>query len=141
MGSPARCRTRRTTTTSSPRWARSSSARLADARAAGIDAGALVADPGIGFGKTAAHNLELLARLPELVARVDVPVLVGPSRKTFVANVVGDDRQARDDGTLATVVWAVDRGARIVRVHDAAGAVDAIAVLTVMGELDAEAVA
>jgi dihydropteroate synthase len=116
-------------------------ARLADARAAGIDPGALVADPGLGFGKTGAHNLELLARLPELVALVEVPVLVGSSRKTFVAKVVGDDQRARDDGTLATVVWAVDHGARIVRVHDVAAAVDALALLAVMGELDAEGVA
>ncbi len=59
--------------------------RLGSARAAGIADGALCADPGLGFGKTAAHNLELLARLGELVARVDVPVLLGPSRKAFIA--------------------------------------------------------
>jgi len=58
-----------------------------------------------------------------------------------VANVVGDDERARDDGTLATVVWAVDHGARIVRVHEVAGAVDALALLAVMDELDAAAVA
>jgi dihydropteroate synthase len=115
--------------------------RLGDARAAGIDAGALAADPGLGFGKTATHNFTLLARLPELVARVDVPFLVGPSRKSFIANVVGSDLRARDDGTLATVVWAVDRGARVVRVHDVGAAADALSVLRVMSELDAEAVA
>jgi len=115
--------------------------RLAAARAAGVHAGALCADPGLGFGKTAAHNVELLARLGELVARLDVPVLVGPSRKSFIARMLGDDLRARDDGTLATVVWAVDQGARIVRVHDAGAASDALSLLAVMDSIDAEAVA
>jgi dihydropteroate synthase len=68
-------------------------------------------------------------------------VLVGSSRKTFIARVVGDDLTARDDGTLATVVWALDQGARVVRVHDAGSAADAVRLLTVMDGLDAEAVA
>ena len=115
--SRARCSTTRTTTTSSPRSATSSLDRLDAARAAGVARPRRCAPtPGIGFGKTAAHNLELLARLDELVARVDVPVLVGPSRKAFLARVLGDDLGAdlvaRDDGTLATAVWAVDHGAR-----------------------------
>ncbi len=115
--------------------------RVARARAAGIADGALCVDPGFGFGKTAAHNLTLLARLDELVGRVDVPVLVGTSRKSFIRAVLGDGPLARDDGTLATVVWAVDRGARVVRVHDAAAARDALRLLDVMSGLDAEAVA
>jgi dihydropteroate synthase len=119
--------------------------RLAAARAAGIHTASLCADPGLGFGKTAAHNVELLARLGELVSRLDVPVLVGPSRKSFIARVLGDDLStdlvARDDGTLATVVWAVDQGARIVRVHDAGAASDALGLLAVMDSIDAEAVA
>jgi dihydropteroate synthase len=115
--------------------------RLAAARDAGIPTASLCADPGLGFGKTGAHNLELLARLGELVARVDVPVLVGPSRKSFIARVLGDDLVARDDGTLATAVWAVDHGARIVRVHDAGAAADALRLLAVMDTIDAEAVA
>jgi dihydropteroate synthase len=117
------------------------SARLERAREAGIDAAALCADPGIGFGKSSVHNLTLLARLPELVARLDAPVLVGPSRKTFIARLLGDDLVARDDGTLAVAVWAVDHGARIVRVHDAGAVADALRLLTVMDGLDAEAVA
>jgi dihydropteroate synthase len=119
--------------------------RLAAARVAGIHTASLCADPGLGFGKTAAHNVELLARLGELVARLDVPVLVGPSRKSFIARVLGDDLGtdlvARDDGTLATAVWAVDQGARIVRVHDAGAASDALGLLAVMDSIDAEAVA
>jgi dihydropteroate synthase len=115
--------------------------RLAAARDAGVHAASLCADPGLGFGKTAAHNLELLARMRELVARVDVPVLVGPSRKSFIARVLGDDVVARDDGTLATAVWAVDHGARIVRVHDAGAAADALHLLAVMDAIDADSVA
>jgi dihydropteroate synthase len=115
--------------------------RVARARDAGIDAGSLCADPGFGFGKTAAHNLALLTRLGELVERVDVPLLVGTSRKSFIGAVLGDGERARDDGTLATVVWAVDRGARVVRVHDAGAAADALRLLDVMSTLDAAAVA
>jgi dihydropteroate synthase len=111
--------------------------RLAAARHAGIHPASLCADPGLGFGKTGAHNLELLARLGELVGRLDVPVLVGPSRKSFVARVVGDDLVARDDGTLAAAVWAVDRGARVVRVHDVAAVSDALRLLAVMDGIDA----
>ena len=122
--------------------------RLGAARAAGVPTESLCADPGLGFGKTAAHNIELLARLGELVARLDVPVLVGPSRKSFIARVLGDDLGtdlgrdplARDDGTLATAVWAVDHGARIVRVHDAGAAADALGLLAVMESIDAASV-
>jgi dihydropteroate synthase len=90
-------------------------------------------DPGIGFGKTTQHNLRLLAELPALVARVDGPVLVGTSRKTFIGRLLGVDAPAaRDDGTLATVVWTLDRGARMVRVHDVRGAARAAALLAAL---------
>jgi dihydropteroate synthase len=115
--------------------------RVARARDAGIDSGSLCVDPGFGFGKTAAHNLTLLARLGELVERIEVPLLVGTSRKSFIRAVLGDGEHARDDGTVATVVWAVDRGARIVRVHDAGAAADALKLLDVMSAIDAAAVA
>jgi dihydropteroate synthase len=115
--------------------------RVARARRVGVETDALCVDPGLGFGKTASHNLELLARLDELVARVDVPVMVGPSRKAFIARLLGDDLRARDDGTLAIAVWAVDRGARVVRAHDAGAVVDALRLLTAMDAIDAEAVA
>jgi dihydropteroate synthase len=116
--------------------------RLDAARSAGIAHEALAADPGIGFGKTVAHNLTLLAHLDELVARVRVPVLVGTSRKRFlgsvlrdVAGVVGEPiPEDRDDGTLASVVWALDAGARIVRVHEPRSAARAVALLAVMLE-------
>ncbi len=123
--------------------------RLARAQDAGVAPGALCADPGLGFGKLRQHNVELLARLAELVARVEVPVLVGPSRKTFIGAVLADavgehaprPADARDDGTLATVVWAVDHGARVVRVHDAGPAADALRLLDMMCGIDAAAVA
>jgi dihydropteroate synthase len=115
--------------------------RIARARDAGVDAASLCADPGFGFGKTVAHNLALLTRLDELVERVAVPVLVGTSRKSFIRSVTGDGGHARDDGTLATVVWAVDHGARVVRVHDAGAAADALRLLDVMTAIDAAAVA
>ena len=118
--------------------------RLAAARAAGIAAAALVADPGIGFGKTVRHNLELLARLREIVARVDVPVLVGTSRKRFIGAVLGTDdghlpAADREEGTLATVVCALDRGARIVRVHEVRSAAQTVRLLEAMRAAEAAA--
>jgi dihydropteroate synthase len=115
--------------------------RLARARRAGVETRALCVDPGLGFGKTGSHNLELLVRLGELVDRVDVPLMVGPSRKAFIARLLGDDLRARDDGTLAVAVWAVGHGARVVRVHDAGALADALRLLTVVAAIDAEAAA
>jgi dihydropteroate synthase len=94
--------------------------RLAAAAGAGIDAGSVWFDPGIGFGKTTEHNLQLLRRLPELVA-LGRPVLVGTSRKGFIGKVTGEDLAGgRRMGTAATVAWAVAHGASAVRVHDVA---------------------
>ncbi len=123
--------------------------RLAVARDAGIAADALCADPGIGFGKRVGDNLDLLARLDELIARVNVPVLVGTSRKAFLGAVIADAigapkvlaPDARDDATLATAVFALDRGAAIVRVHDVRPVAEAIRLLSMMRTLDAKAVA
>jgi dihydropteroate synthase len=108
--------------------------RVAAARAAGVDAAAVAVDPGIGFGKTVRHNLDLLARFGELAQQVAVPVVVGTSRKRFIGSVLADDRGdlpvgEREEGTLASVVWALDRGARIVRVHDSRPAAQAVQLL------------
>jgi dihydropteroate synthase len=117
--------------------------RLAAAVEAGIDRSRLVADPGIGFGKTAAHNFELLAHLPELSEAVEgTPVLVGTSRKAFIGSllvpaggpVLGVEE--REEGTLATGVWALDRGAAMVRVHDVRPAVLAVRLLQALEAAD-----
>jgi dihydropteroate synthase len=104
--------------------------RLDAARAAGIAEDALMVDPGIGFGKTLDHNLTLLANLDELIAGLGVPLMVGTSRKSFLGRITGiDTPEARDDATLATVMWALERGAAMVRVHDVQGSVQVAAVL------------
>ena len=82
-------------------------------------------DPGIGFGKTAAHNLELLARLDELVA-LGRPVVIGTSRKSFLGRVTGRSIEDRLAATIATNVLAYERGARVFRVHDVAPVRDAL---------------
>ncbi|MEK7475172.1 MAG: dihydropteroate synthase [Candidatus Coatesbacteria bacterium] len=88
--------------------------------AAGISMEAVVYDPGIGFGKTVDHNLEILRRLSEFAA-LGRPLLVGPSRKAFIGKVLGDLPAAeRLEGTAAAVALAVAGGAAIVRVHDVA---------------------
>lgn len=87
------------------------------ARDAGIPLESIVVDPGIGFGKTLGHNLELLRRLPEL-GSLGYALLVGTSRKGFIGAVTGREVGDRVLGTAATVALAVAGGADIVRVHD-----------------------
>jgi len=87
------------------------------AQSQGIPREAIAVDPGIGFGKTVEHNLELLRRLPELV-ELGFPVLVGPSRKSFIGAILGLGVEERREGTLAACAVAVVRGADILRVHD-----------------------
>jgi dihydropteroate synthase len=92
--------------------------RIHAAEAAGVPADRIVVDPGIGFAKQAAHSYGVLAHLPEFARALDRPLLVGPSRKSFLRQAV-DDRPApqRDWGTAAAVTAAVLAGAHIVRVH------------------------
>jgi dihydropteroate synthase len=118
-------------------------ARVDAALAAGIDGGALLADPGLGFAKNAEQNLVLLRALPEIAARVGAPVLVGTSRKSFLAPFAGDGAEvaARDDATLATTVWAFERGAAMVRVHDVAASRRAVELLDVIERATPEGVA
>jgi dihydropteroate synthase len=101
--------------------------RMAFAVSAGIPRDRIVLDPGIGFGKTVAHNLELLRRLDELVA-VGRPVLIGSSRKSFLGRITGRDVDHRLAGTIATNVIAYTRGASIFRVHEVAPVDDALRV-------------
>ncbi|HEX6020833.1 MAG TPA: dihydropteroate synthase [Solirubrobacter sp.] len=84
-------------------------------------------DPGIGFGKTLEHNLELLARLDELTD-LGRPLVIGTSRKTFIGKLTGRDVTGRVHGTVATCVIALERGARVFRVHDVAAVNDALKV-------------
>jgi dihydropteroate synthase len=95
----------------------------------------IMLDPGIGFGKTVVHNLELLRRLGELCS-LGRPVVVGTSRKSFLAKLTGQAGGDRLAGTIATNVLALERGASVFRVHDVAPLRDALAVAaaTVSGE-------
>ena len=101
--------------------------RLRFAVARGIAEERVWLDPGIGFGKTIDHNLELLARLSELVT-LGRPLVVGTSRKSFLGTITGRPAGERVAGTLATNVLALAAGASIFRVHDVAEASDALAV-------------
>src|SRR6266511_2197535 len=87
------------------------------AEAAGVPHDSLVVDPGIGFGKRDEHNYALLDELARFT-RLGHPVLVGTSRKGFIGRALALPQHERVEGTAATVVWVVERGARIVRVHD-----------------------
>ena len=102
----------------------------------GVERSRLVVDPGLGFGKTAAHNLELIRRLPEF-AVLELPLLVGPSRKSFIRRLVKPpevkdipaDLPVVETGTQAAVAAAVIGGAHIVRVHDVAATVATVKVI------------
>jgi dihydropteroate synthase len=116
--------------------------RLDAARSAGVRADALIVDPGIGFGKTAAHNLELLARLGDIAVAVGVPLMVGTSRKGFLGPLTDTARAVdRDDATLATTVWSFTQGVRLVRVHDVASSVRAARLLDLMARATPSGVA
>jgi dihydropteroate synthase len=109
--------------------------RLAYAVDAGVREDRVWLDPGIGFGKTVDHNLELLRRLDEIVA-IGRPVVIGTSRKAFLGRLTGRAERDREAGTIATNVIAYERGARIFRVHDVRAAADAltVAAATVTGQ-------
>jgi dihydropteroate synthase len=101
--------------------------RMAFAVKAGVREERIQLDPGIGFGKTLEHNLELLRRLDELVA-LGRPIVVGTSRKSFLGKLTGRDVTDRVHATVATNVIAYERGARVFRVHDVAATRDALEV-------------
>jgi dihydropteroate synthase len=84
---------------------------------AGIEESRIILDPGIGFGKTREHNLELINRLDEIRA-LGFPVLVGPSRKSFIGFTLNLPADQRLEGTAATIAVGITRGADIIRVHD-----------------------
>ncbi len=88
-----------------------------DALAAGVPREHIIVDPGIGFGKTAGHNIEILRRLAEF-RRLPYPLLVGTSRKSFIGKITGLPVEQRVFGTAASVALAIAAGADIIRVHD-----------------------
>jgi dihydropteroate synthase len=102
--------------------------RLAFAVAEGVPEERVWLDPGIGFGKSLEHNLELLRRLDEIVA-IGRPVVIGTSRKSFLGKLAGGRSETeRLPGTIATNVLALERGATVFRVHDVAPVLDALTV-------------
>jgi len=102
-------------------------ARVTAARAAGIAADRLVLDPGFGFGKTLQHNLELLRALADL-SFDGLPMLAGISRKSMLGAITGRPADRRLPASLAAALLAVQRGAKILRVHDVAETSDALAI-------------
>ncbi|MGA2137621.1 MAG: dihydropteroate synthase [Verrucomicrobiia bacterium] len=106
--------------------------RVAFAESHGLKKSQIAVDPGIGFGKTVAHNLQILARLGEF-GSLGCPLLVGTSRKSFIGKLLGQREAGRRPGmdgrlwgTAATVAWAVAQGAQVVRVHDVAEMTDVV---------------
>lgn len=100
-------------------------ARVAECEAAGLRRERLLLDPGFGFGKTVEHNLRLLHRMARL-SELELPLLVGMSRKSMIGKVLERPVEERLPGGLALSTLAVERGARILRVHDVAPTVDAV---------------
>ncbi len=99
--------------------------RVAQCKQAGLGEDLIIVDPGFGFGKRPAHNVELLARLSQ-VAEIGVPVLVGLSRKSTLGEITGRDVTQLMPASIAAAVVAVQHGAQIVRAHDVAETVDAL---------------
>ncbi len=93
--------------------------RAAAAQSAGVSPGKILLDPGVGFGKTVEHNLQLLRDLPAF-AGLGFPLVIGTSRKRFIAKITGESAHGAPWGTAASVAWSVANGASIVRVHDVA---------------------
>jgi len=108
-------------------------ARMAACAAAGIDNCDVVLDPGFGFGKTLAHNMQLLSGLPRLAA-IGRPLLVGLSRKSLIGKLIGREVHERLPASLALAVLAAERGAAIIRTHDVAATADAVAMWTALAD-------
>ncbi len=107
--------------------------RVQACEAAGITRERLVIDPGFGFGKTLAHNLALLKHLSELVD-LNVPVLVGLSRKTMLGLLTGRDVHTREFASVAAQLAAISRGARLIRVHNVSAMRDAMSIWNAVEE-------
>ena len=103
--------------------------RMAACVAAGIAAERILLDPGFGFAKNTQHNYELFKRLPELLS-LQRPLLVGVSRKSMIGNILQQPVDQRLYGSLALAVMALERGAKILRVHDVAATMDALKIFS-----------
>ncbi|MBB1089753.1 dihydropteroate synthase [Rhodopseudomonas palustris] len=110
-------------------------ARIAAAVQAGLNLTQIVIDPGFGFGKTLAHNVQLFVHLPELAA-IGVPLLVGLSRKSMLGGITGSAVDDRLIESISAAVLAVERGARLIRVHDVAATVRALKVVAAIHAAD-----
>lgn len=106
-------------------------ARMAACRAAGIDAERIAIDPGIGFGKTRAHNLKILSKLQAFTA-LGRPIVIGVSRKSTIGAITGRPVTERLAGSIALATLAAARGAAIIRAHDVAATVDAMKIVSAM---------
>jgi dihydropteroate synthase len=107
-------------------------ARIEVAVAAGVARERICVDPGIGFGKTAAHNVALLQAIPILEARTGAPILIGLSRKSFLGRLLGDLGRDRAAASLAADLFAARNGAFMLRVHDVGPHRDALAIETAL---------
>ena len=108
--------------------------RVRSVIAAGVVQDALVLDPGIGFGKRQAHNMELLVRLPEL-QRLGRPICLGASRKGFIGKITGRGVPESAAGSVAVVCWAMMKQAvQVLRVHDVAATRDAVMMMAALAE-------
>ena len=107
--------------------------RIEECEQSGISKERLILDPGFGFGKTVAHNYEVLAKLEQFKA-LGLPVLAGISRKSMIGNLLNRDVNERLAGSLAAAIVAVQHGANIIRVHDVRESVDVINVLKTVAQ-------
>lgn len=105
--------------------------RIEAAVEGGIGRESIIIDPGIGFGKTVEHNLEILSRLKEFKS-LGLPVMVGPSRKSFIGKILDLDLENRLEGSLAMLCASIMNGANIVRVHDVKESVRAASMIYAM---------
>ncbi len=110
---------------------------IVKAEEAGIAGDMLILDPGIGFGKSFGHNLEIIRDLKEL-EELGLPVLLGSSRKAFIGNILDKPAEERDSGTMATIAAGIMNGAHIVRVHDVANSVATAKVVDAIVNAQAE---
>jgi dihydropteroate synthase len=112
--------------------------RIMDLAGRGLDAGRLAVDPGIGFGKTLRHNLDLLRQLDSLRAACGRPVVVGLSRKSFLGKLTGRDVDQRLIPGIAALSFCITRGVDVVRVHDVRDSADAVKVVAALMDCKGE---